>query len=170
LAAVLADHAHVVWRAFAAAVERPGREFRARIADGEEAVVRAHPIVHDDAAAADELALATRFRVELHAIDVEAVARLVDLGRTVVGLPVKTGEDGRVAVASPACAPAAELRLDDRVLPPGVGMDAPDEGAAHAGEMAGSEPVRHVRSEASPQDAVNPQPDRGEDAARRPPP
>src|SRR5690606_36323013 len=109
----------------------------------------------DDAAAAGEPALAARFGVQLHAVDVEAVARLVDLGRTVVGLAVETAEDRRVAVAASASAPAADLRLDDRVLATRVGVDAADEGAAHRGEMPGGEPVRHVWCQAAPHDVVN---------------
>ena len=123
-------HRDIVRRTLIAAVQRPGRKFRAGVADGQEAVVAADAVVHDDAAAAGELALAARLQIELHAVDQQAVARLVDLGRAIVGLAVEAGEDGAVAVAAARGAPAAELRLDDRVLAAGVGMDAADEGAA----------------------------------------
>ena len=98
---------------------------------------------------------------------IEAVARLVDLGRAVVGLAVEAAEDRAVAVAAAARAPAAELRLDDGVLPAGIGMDAADEGAADRGEVPGGQPLGHVRREAAPHQVVHPELDLVVEADRR---
>ena len=102
-----------------------------------------------------ELAFAARLHVELHAVDVEAVARLGDLGRAVEGLAVEAGEDRAVAVAAARGAPAADLRLDDREVAAGVGMRAADERAADRGEVAGRQALRQMRREAAPDQVVD---------------
>src|SRR5579871_351349 len=93
------DHLDIVGCAVGAAFEPPGRNPRARIAEGEEGPVAAHAIVDADPFAAAPAAFAALFRVERRLVDVEAVARLGDLGGAIEGAAVEPGEDRAVAVA-----------------------------------------------------------------------
>src|SRR5262245_40086748 len=111
---------------------------------GTDAVVENHPL------AAAELALASLLVVQRHLFDVQAVARLGDLRRAVEGVARAAAEQRVVAVTVCRCAPAADLRLDDREVPARVWMTSPDVGAAHRCEAAGREPRCDLLAEAAP--------------------
>src|SRR5690606_3390699 len=152
--AVGADHLDAVGGAGPSAVRPPRGEARARVPHGEEAAVRAHAVVEDDALAAAVLALAARRVVEAQLVDVEAVAGLRHLGGAVEGLAVEAREHRGVAVAPGVAAPAAELRLDDREVPAGVGVPAADEGAADRAEVPRGQAVAEVGGQAAPDEVV----------------
>ena len=94
--------------------------------------------------------------VERQPVDVEPVACLGDLCRTVEGVAVKATEDGAVAIAAAGRAPASHLRLDDREMTSRVRVRATDEGAADRAEAAGRQAVAEVRREAAPKQVVQP--------------
>src|SRR5690606_21517468 len=96
-----------------------------------------------------------RLDIELHAIYEEAVARFGNLGGAIVGLAVKTREDGRIAIPAAARAPAAQFRFDDGIVPPGIRMRSADKGAADGREMAGRQALGHHIGEAPPDEVVN---------------
>src|SRR5580704_491586 len=139
----------VVCRALRAASQAPGRNPRPGIADRHEVAVGAHPIVDLDPLAAAPAALATLLGIEHHAIDRKAVAGLRHFGGAVERFAVEAGEYGAVAVAAAHRAPAAELRLHDRVVPAGVGMRTADHSAADRGKAARRKQVWHMRREAA---------------------
>src|SRR5690606_21405891 len=101
------------------------------------------------------LPLATLGDVEFHAIDDQAIPRLGNLGGAIVGLTVKAGEDGTVAVATMACAPAPELRFDNGVVAARIGVYAADESAADGGEVTGCKPFRDMLRETAPHEVVD---------------
>src|SRR5581483_11136035 len=68
-APVGADDLDVVGRPFAAVLEWPRLVRVPRVRTGEEAAVRAHPVVEDDALAATELAFAARLVVQPQLVD-----------------------------------------------------------------------------------------------------
>ena len=116
------------------------------------------------------LPLASRFHIQRHLIDGQSVARLVDLGGTIIGFAVEAAEDGAVAITPVIGAPAAQLRLDDGVLPAdGVcgSVNAADKGAANAGEVTGSQKLGHVLRQTAPHQIVDPQLDLVIEADRR---
>ena len=68
---------------------------------------------------------------------------------------MNAGEDGAIAVAAKPGAPATELRLDDGVLPPGIGMEPP----MTVPPMEANRPpeeVRHMRGEAAQHQVEHP--------------
>ena len=110
-------------------------------------------------APAAPFALTPLFKVQRHAVYDQAVARFGDFGRAIECLPMNGREDGTVAIPPLRCAPAADLRFDDRVLAPGIGMNTADEGAGDGGEMAGRHLPAHMWREAPANQVVNPDAD-----------
>ena len=127
---------------------------RPRVAAGQEAAVGAHAVVHGQPGAAAVPAFAAGLRVQRHAVDEQAVAGLRHLRRAVERLAVEAGELAGRAVAPRVGPPAAQLGLDDRVVPPGFRVRAADDRAADRREMAGGHALRHMVGEAPPDQVV----------------
>src|SRR6266851_10307356 len=148
--AILPDDLDVVGRTWQTSLQRPRRKLRPAETESQERILRAQAVSNLDASAAAEFAFSARIVIEHNALDEDPVSRLIDFGRAVIGQAMEAGEDCRGAVAALVPAPAAELRLHDRIAATCIRMDAAHDCGAHRSVMAGGQQRRHVLSQASP--------------------
>ncbi len=111
-------------------------------------------LAHDAESAPVAAGAAARGDVELVAVDEDGEARLDDLDRKVVGVSVGRGDQGALAVADGAAAPAADVGLGEHEQLVRLGVPADDVRAAEARVGAGAEAVRAHRRQRLPEQVV----------------